>query len=824
MKFWKRFTDGLLISCVSLIAACVSSAVLAAPAMELELPLTVNAAYSGDINAAIATESLAGETQSKVKVDRVRLHDLLKTFADIEQLTEWNLAETELSGWITLDELRNSGLEIWFDSSALTLNSKVPRLGTQNVSVRGGRKPELEEHYSQSRFASGLTVYARNNYNHMASRGQKKGFGDLSVDLTGFVSFGGFGGWSLFYQGEYQQGDEQPFKRKDVTLVHDDFKRGLRYSLGDVRPSTSRFQSSADMLGVSIERNYSDINPFRNLKPSGRSDFTLERESRVQFEVNGVIVDSQDLLPGTYSINDFPLAIGANDVRVWVDDGISRTEVSNFSTYVDTTLLAKGITNFGTSLGVLRERGGNGSRRYSDDVGVMGFYERGLTDNLTLGAQAEISESHGLFATSAIFGSPIGIFAAEAAASKRDGHDAGTAGLLRYFYSGVTNSNWQVQTDLQASYRSDSFMSMAEVVVRPEEQALNARTSFGKNGLSLSLSGELRTVNEIDSTRLSATLSKSFDGFSVSLGYQHLDSERNGGESDDKVSLTISKRLKSSSLRGQYKSANREYRAEWRKNSSRNVGDIRSRVLAISDLDSNDAELEVGYVGNRYELDVRHSTSLNRIDESADSSRTNLTMAGSVGYADGRIAFGRPFTDGFVIVDRHRNLRGKKISIARNSSNGAAVTSTKAFNTALIPLTSSYRSQRYLFAVEDLPVGYDLGSGDVNIYPGNLSGYRYKLGSDAANTVLGKVFSPAGEPLSLISGKILPLGKNNSEQNETIVFTNRTGRFVAEKMRLGKYQLVFGEKDEWVGELEVVEGDEPGLVLVGDIQLKEREQ
>ena len=112
----------------------------------------------------------------------------------------------------------------------------------------------------------------------------------------------------------------------------------------------------------------------------------------------------------------------------------------------------------------------------------------------------------------------------------------------------------------------------------------------------------------------------------------------------------------------------------------------------------------------------------------------------------------------------------------------------------------------------------------VNFYPGNLSGYRYKLGSDAANTVLGKVFSPAGEPFSLISGKFLPLGKNNSEQNETIVFTNRTGRFVAEKMRLGKYQLVFGEKDEWVGELEVVEGDEPGLVLVGDIQLEEREQ
>lgn len=74
-----------------------------------------------------------------------------------------------------------------------------------------------------------------------------------------------------------------------------------------------------------------------------------------------------------------------------------------------------------------------------------------------------------------------------------------------------------------------------------------------------------------------------------------------------------------------------------------------------------------------------------------------------------------------------------------------------------------------------------------------------------------------------MSGKIVSLdGKQDDAQ--TTIFTNRTGRFVAEKMRFGKYQIIFGDKDEWVAELEVEEGDEPGLVMVGDIVLKERER
>lgn len=790
--------------------------------IELELPLLVNTSYTGDINTRIQNKPEGPNSTETIWVLRERLHQLLQPFANEDQLLAWAILHEAVEAadtWVELQNLRDLGLDIRFDSNSLTLVSRVARLDTQALSVRGRKKPSLGEHYTQSRFASGMTVYARNTYNHRESRGQQKGIGDFSADIAGFTTFGGFGGWSIFYQGEYDEARKRsPLLRKDVTLIHDDYKHGLRYALGDVRPTTTHFQSTASMLGINVERNYTEINPFRNLKPSGSSGFTLERDSRVKFEVNGIVLQTLELSAGTYSISDFPLAIGVNDVRVLVDDGTSLEEIANFSTYVDTTLLSKGITNFGASLGFLRIPRPGGRRRYAEDVSALGFYEKGVTDNLTLAAQAEVSQSHALLAGSAIVGTRIGVIAAEAAASRRDGFDTGLAATLRYFYRGEMRGGWSLQTDLQARYRSDSFLSLAETVPRAEDISFNARTSLTRNGLSFSLAGERRSIDHRDSNRISATVSKSFSpGYTLSLGYQYLESDA-ADEGDSRFSLTVSKRLQGHSLRSQYKSHNRESRAEWRTNGGRDVGDTRARVEVFNSLEQRSAEGDFGFIGNRFEMDVNHSTSQSRQEAGLDTSRTHVTMAASMGYADGKFAFGRPFTDGFIILDRHKNLRGRRVGVSRSSDNGPKVTAAKHLSSVLVPLTSSYRSQRFAFAVDELPLGYDLGASGVKVYPGNLAGYRYRLGSDAANTVMGKLFKPSGEPLSLLSGKLQPMGAQANADAVTI-FTNRTGRFVAEKMAPGQYRIEFGAKERLVGEVTVVEGDEPGLIRVGDIIL-----
>jgi len=290
--------------------------------LQFDLPLIVNQAFTGDISATIIEETRAGEVNRTVTLPFPRLKTLISGHAVDEQMEQWfSSYADDFDGEVSLYDLRKLGLDIEFDQGLLEIHAKVQKLGVSSIALFGNRKPIPKNNYEQSTFASGLNVFVQNTYSHRAAGATQEGFGDLSADFFGFTTIGGFEGWSLFYEADYLEGDDKPLARQDVVLLHDDFDRGLRYSIGDVRPTVSDLQSSPELLGISVERNYNEINPFRNLNPSGRSSFELERAALVAFEVNGVIVSERNLEPGNYSISDFPLTFGANNVRVYVDDG-----------------------------------------------------------------------------------------------------------------------------------------------------------------------------------------------------------------------------------------------------------------------------------------------------------------------------------------------------------------------------------------------------------------------------------------------------------------------------------------------------------------------
>jgi len=782
--------------------------------LTFELPLIVNKAVAGDISTRVTLgdQALGEETSASLPVARFK--ELVARYANREQLAGW-VQDNLDTDYLSVRELRARGLEIEFDSGLLEIHAVVPRLGTQFVSLNGGQSPTVDNHFQQATLAAGFNYRLRDRYNHTNSRGNRKGFTGLDADLTGFVSYGGFNGWSLFYDANYDQNSDVKLAREDVTLVRDNFDRGMRLSIGDVRPTVSRFQSSPDLLGISYERDYSTINPFRNLRPSGRSSFTLDRESEVSFEVNGEIVSVELLPQGTYSISDFPLANGANNVRIFVDDGAGQVEVSNFSTYVDTSLLNVGVTNFGVTAGVRRKVSGSSRRReYGSEPVLLGFYEKGVTNNMTLAAQAEFSDGHALLSSSGVYGGRLGIVAVEAAVSKQDQHDSGFALLGQYSKRGISTSQWSYNYDAQVQYRSDRFISLGDLRPRDESLTLRAGATFSKSGSSYSIGGEFSEQSGVATQRLRLSHSRRIAGLSVALGYQYemLDNGRN----DSKLSLSIIKTFDSSRLRSQYKFDKRELRVDWSDDAARQVGQSSSRVSTIVSQGREAVDLNSRYIGSSFEANFKHLATMPSDAQSEDTYISTLTVSGAAGYADGAVAFGRPFNSGFMIVDKHKNLRGKRVAVRRGSLTGDTVTNFKKRGKTLVPLSNNYRSERYVFGVDDLPNGYDLGGGLVKLFPGASAGYRYPLGSDAANTVMGKLLWPDGTPLNLDSGKITPIAGGDSAD----IFTNRTGRFVADKMRFGEYKLVFGDENEFHAVINVAEGDEPGLVILGNITLE----
>jgi len=811
---------------VAIVLLLLSTASMhAAQSIQFEVVLVVNKAEVGNIDAEIIDETVAGEKNTRVNVPPERLRTLVDKFANEDQNLAWFGSDEELtvegepspSEKISLYDLRMRGLDIYFDAGDLTINATVPRLGTQNVSLRGNRQPIPQDHYQQARFASGLNARARSRYNHQATPGREAGFDSTSVDITGFTSIGGFGGVSLFYEGNYTSDEEQRFVRQDVTLIHDNFKRGLRYSIGDIQPSVSSFQTSPSMLGFSVERNYLAINPFRNLSSRGQSRFTLDRAATVSFQVNGVVVETRRLEPGDYSIEDFPFSGGTNDVVIFTDDGQRIAEIARFSNYVDIDLLDPGITNFGVSAGVLRRFGTGRSRRYENDPAILAYYETGINQRLTLGAQAEFSETHALIASNAIFGTRLGLFAAEAAVSKRDEHDTGYSALLRYDFGFEFANDWVLSSNLQGRYKSADFLSLSDTDIGTENWSIDTRTSIRKGRLGLSLGMSVLENDGLQRNRFSATLSQSYAGYNMSLGYQYNESDAVTAQDDANLLFTISKNFSNSTIGAGYRSDIQEASADWVGGDLQHSGDLQGRVRVATSERFNTGTASLAYIGSRFEANAIHSTAQATLPTGIDRSTTELSLAGSVGFADGQLAFGRPFRQGFMVVSPHETLRGKKVFVGRREAREATITTTKRLRSTLVPIDNSYRKQRYAFDVDELPFGYDLGSGEVELYPGHLSGYKYTLGSDAANTIMGKVVWPGGTPLSLISGQLVP-----EDAGQTItIFTNRTGRFVAEKVKFGRYQLVFKSGDKnYTVPVHVAKKDEPGLVQVGTLKLQ----
>ena len=184
-----------------------------------------------------------------------------------------------------------------------------------------------------------------------------------------------------------------------------------------------------------------------------------------------------------------------------------------------------------------------------------------------------------------------------------------------------------------------------------------------------------------------------------------------------------------------------------------------------------------------------------------------------IGYADGRVAIGRSADEGFVIAALHPSLRGAQASILTGDR---VVARSGWLGPALVPVGRAYGVGRYEVKVDPLPVGYDLGAGTINVFPGFGTGYRATIGSDESHIAVGILVGPSG-PLALVAGTIEPM---EPERRKTWkprgFFTNRSGRFVADRLAPGRYRMMLPGQQQTM--FEIAKNAE-GLIDVGTIRL-----
>jgi len=242
------------------------------------------------------------------------------------------------------------------------------------------------------------------------------------------------------------------------------------------------------------------------------------------------------------------------------------------------------------------------------------------------------------------------------------------------------------------------------------------------------------------------------------------------------------------------------------------VGALSGRASYLSGERADEFSADASYIASRAEFDVAHVSEIENGFGRTTSSVTDARIGVGLGFADGSIAFGRPVSDGFVLVNGHPSLEGRTIE----TSQGAGRISSKSglLGPAVIPISGPYREQVHRVNVEDLPPGYDIGTSQIKLFPGSFSGYKVKVGTDPSTLIIGYIKTSTDQPVALVVGKLISI--DNPEAAPIDFFTNRTGRFVAERVQAGQYNLVLLPDEKEIKTVTVGTGED-GVENLGTI-------
>ena len=775
--------------------------------ISLVVPLKDRQFYLGDVTLKIDTEDnlfILLEDFKRVSENRI-------SNDDINQLSR----AVDEGGYVTIDAIKQTGLGISYDPGLLELSLTVPSTmrTSQSFSIANLDREALGNFVEPEAFSFYSTMRGSLDYIH---EGGVTGVGDPFIDFQ-------IGGrlMNIAYETEaFYDGFNGDFNRRGSRLIYDDVDRAIRYQAGDVRSAIRGFQSPADVLGLSIGRAYSTLQPLRSIRPRGERSFVLDEPGFVEVQINGRPVRRLRLDAGTFDLADFPFVSGSNDVRVVVENQAGRSEELAFNLFFDQSMLQTGTSEFAATFGIAAPLSGGEPDYNFDEAIFSGFYRRGFSSNLTAGANLQATDSSGLIGLEAIWSNAIGTFRPQLGLSTNDfatdfstrldferqltgdvDQDGFVQDRSRFVasltYTGERFSRFgnfeqinPFSLETAASYNWDITPSM--------NASVGANYNMGRNQQSDVYGGEVRLgwrLSALTGINLTARYDKSnsFDGLGVFVSLSRRFGQRN--------SFRAGYDTRSDRAVLSYSRASDRYRGDWGANIDVEYANSDSAVNA-----------DFNYIANVADLGVAHRASLDDGGSILDQ-RTSLRAATTLGFAGGSFAFGRPGSGNFAIVKPHKTLKGKRI---RLNPFDEKEHSRSAFG--LPPLTAdinSYSKTSLQYDIDDLPLGYDLGAGNFDLLAPLHAGYKLVVGSDYSISVIGTLLNDFEEPLAYLTGTATRADGQDADKTLRI-FTNGAGRF-GEAFAPGKWRLTMRTTPETIYEFTIPE-ENGGIFRAGTLQ------
>jgi outer membrane usher protein len=221
------------------------------------------------------------------------------------------------------------------------------------------------------------------NYDAFARLGK-----DASLSLANEVRYFNAGG-VLTSTGVFNYSrDLRQFIRFDTAWVHADPATLETWQVGDLISSSLNWSRSLRMGGVQWRKSF-DLRPDLLTFPAATLAGSAVVPSAVSLYINGARQVETAVPSGPFVINQVSGINGAGQATLVTRDAAGRAVSTTVPLYVDTRMLAEGLTDYSVELGVLRRRYTTASFDYARTPSASASLRRGISDNFTLEAHGE---------------------------------------------------------------------------------------------------------------------------------------------------------------------------------------------------------------------------------------------------------------------------------------------------------------------------------------------------------------------------------------------------------------------------------------------------
>jgi outer membrane usher protein len=356
---WSRMICLMLLTWAS-VAGVQAQTPVAPPPQEEELFLEVT--LNGEATGLILRFTQGKTSGLRSSVQNLRDLELDPTLFGVAGRDEFDL-----------DEVR--GLVYSYDAARQSIALRVADALRAPVALSGRA-------VRQSRPAT-VTPGAVINYDAFTRLGT-----DASLSLANEVRYFNAGG-VLTSTGVFNYSSQlHQFIRFDTAWVHSDPDTLETWQVGDLISSSLTWSRSLRMGGVQWRKSF-DLRPDLLTFPSASLAGSAVVPSAVSLYINGARQVETAVPSGPFVINQVSGINGAGQATLVTRDAAGRAVSTTVPLYVDTRMLAEGLTDYSVELGVLRKGYTTDSFDYARTPAVSGSLRRGVSDTLTIETHGE---------------------------------------------------------------------------------------------------------------------------------------------------------------------------------------------------------------------------------------------------------------------------------------------------------------------------------------------------------------------------------------------------------------------------------------------------